>query len=184
MNGKLTHIATIVFICLTTSGFAQLKLNIGAGYYSENFNAHGAKIEFEIERPANEFLSATIRTNLGFFANSDYTALFLDEQLGFRRSFKTGLFFEQSIGIGVFSKSYSKHMFYYDKHMNSIPHGNKQVWSFMPSVSIGVGTNLTVKKEKQNLIWLRPKLYWDLGLRGLERPFTAVQLGYTHTFKY
>ena len=53
----------------------------------------------------------------------------------------------------------------------------------MAQPSTGIGYNLSREKEGNDLIWLRPKVYWDLGFRGLHLPYSAVQLGYTHTFK-
>ena len=54
---------------------------------------------------------------------------------------------------------------------------------FTPSVTLGAGYNLTRNQETQNLIWIRPKIYWNFGVRGLNLPYAALQIGFTHTFK-
>jgi hypothetical protein len=88
------------------------------------------------------------------------------------------------VGVGLISKSFKeKNYWYYDTYMANIPHGNKLIWGFMPSVTVGAGYNLAAENEASRLIWIRPKVYWDLGFRGLELPYFALQVGYTHTFK-
>ena len=37
----------------------------------------------------------------------------------------------------------------------------------MPSVTAGLGYNFSKNDEGADMIWIRPKIYWDLGFRGL-----------------
>ena len=53
----------------------------------------------------------------------------------------------------------------------------------MPSVTAGAGYNFSKNDDGADLIWVRPKIYWDLGFRGLNLPYWALQIGFTHTFK-
>lgn len=179
----------IVLILAMTTGIqslvlAQTRLNAGIGYYGENLTNPGFVLEFEIEKLHSALFSLPLRGNLGYHSNPDYHAFTLDIHKGFRKYFTSGLFLEQSLGAGLIVKSFKEDNYWYsDKYLIGIPHGNKPTWGFMPSVTVGAGYNLAAEKEISRLIWVRPKIYWDLGFRGLELPYFALQIGYTHTFK-
>lgn len=163
---------------------SQTKLNLGGAYYGEAISNPGLMLEFEIEKFYTESFSLPLQIDLGYFTTSDYDVLFLDLHKGFRKYFKSAFFVEQSFGLGVMSTFYDvESIFYLDKYSNSIRYNKGANISIMPSVSLGLGYNLTKNSETQNLIWLRPKIYWNLGFRGLHQPYTAVQAGFTHTFK-
>jgi hypothetical protein len=53
----------------------------------------------------------------------------------------------------------------------------------MPSVTAGLGYNLSKNRDGLDLLWIRPKVYWDLGFRGFHLPYVALQIGFSHTFK-
>jgi len=181
MKRTILIIVTIAGIHLAAS--AQVRLNGGIGYYGENVTNPGVILEFEYERFFAESFSLPLRGDIGFHINPEYNAYTIDIHKGFRKYFKSGLFLEQSLGLGVIAKSYKGNYWYSDEYANSIPHGNETVWGFMPSVTLGIGYDLSKEKEGSDLIWIRPKVYWDLGFRGLYLPYTALQIGYTHTFK-
>ena len=177
-----------IFLLAILSGFiptasSQSRLNGGIGYYGENVSHPGAVLEIEHEPFFAEGFSLPLRADVGFHINPDYNAYTMDVHKGFRKYFKTGFFLEQSIGVGVIAKSYKTHYFYMDEYAQSIAHGNGPVWGFMPSVTAGAGYNLSKGKEGTDLVWIRPKVYWDLGFRALYLPYWALQIGFTHTFK-
>ena len=163
---------------------AQSRLNGGIGYFGESLTHPGFVLEFEYEKPHSEAFSLPLRGDLGYHSNPDYQSFFVDIHKGFRRYFSSGLVLEQSIGAGVIAKNYKGDDYWYnDQYFNSIPHGNKTVWGFMPSVTAGLGYNLSKNREAVDLLWIRPKVYWDLGFRGFHLPYVALQIGFTHTFK-
>jgi hypothetical protein len=162
---------------------AQTRISAGAGYYGENVINPGIVLEFETEKFHAESFSLPLRADLGVHSNSDYTAITLDIHKGFRKYFPSGLFLEQSVGVGVITKSYKGDYWYIDKYLMPVPHGNQAVLGFMPSVTAGAGYNFSKNDEGADLIWVRPKIYWDLGFRGLNLPYWALQIGFTHTFK-
>lgn len=163
---------------------AQTRLNAGIGYYGENAIHPGLVLEFELEKTHSALFSLPLRGNLGYHSNPDYHAFSIDIHKGFRKYFDSGLFLEQSLGVGVIAKSYKVDThWYYDQFLSPVMHGGGLVWGFMPSVTLGAGYNLAKEKEGARLLWIRPKIYWDLGSRGLELPYFAMQIGYTHTFK-
>ena len=177
-----------IFILVLLAGIiiaagAQTRLNAGIGYYGEKGAHPGIVLEFEYEHFRAPGFSLPLRANAGFHSNPDYNAFTLDIHQGIRRYFKSGLFVEQSIGAGLITKSYKTNYWYTDEFGNAVAHGNGAVWGFMPSVTLGAGYNLSHNREGSDLVWIRPKFYWDLGFRGLNLPYWALQIGFTHTFK-
>lgn len=178
----------IILILIALAGihihtYAQTRLNAGIGYFGENLTNPGFVLEFEYEKFHTDDFSLPLRADLGYHSTPGYHALILDLQKGFRKYFGSGLFLEQSVGIGVIAKSFKTEMWFTDDYAYSIPHGNHTVWGFMPSVSAGLGYKFSKNEDTSDLIWIRPKVYWDLGFRSLHLPYVALQIGYTHTFK-
>lgn len=181
----------VTFLGLQARGVAQSAqsettpswLRAGGAYFGENILHPGLVLEFEYEKGYTPVFSLPLRADLGYHWNQGYNAFFLDVHKGFRKYFRSGLFLEQSVGAGLILKSYRTEMWYMDEYYNNVPHGNKPVLGFMPSVSAGAGYDLSRNKDHSGLLWVRPKIYWDLGFRKLHQPYFALQLGYTHTFK-
>ena len=178
----------IISILAIVAGFhfaanAQTNLSAGIGYYGENAINPGVVLELEHEPFFTEGFSLPLRADFGFHSSPDYNAWTIDLHKGFRKYFKSGLFLEQSVGVGLIAKGYNTNYWYDDGLGNVVPHGNTTVMGFMPSVTAGVGYDLSKNKEGLDLLWVRPKVYWDLGFRGLHLPYFALQVGYTHTFK-
>ena len=188
---KKTTILCLALLGLLTRVQAQAQtgdkapsaFRIGAGYFGENLTHPGLVLEFEYDRVHSPVFSLPLRANLGYHFNEDYHSLFLDVHKGMRRSFHSGLLLEQSVGIGIIVKNYRTEMWFYDDYFNVVPHGNKPVLGAMPSVSFGAGYDLSSEKDASSLLWLRPKIYWDLGFRMLHHPYFALQVGYSHTIK-
>ena len=177
-----------IFILAIQAGFiltasSQSRFNGGIGYYGENVTHPGAVLEFEYEHFTADGFSLPLRADVGFHINPDYNAFTIDVHKGFRKYFKQGLFLEQSIGVGVIAKSYKTDYWFVDDYWQVVAHGNRSVWGFMPSVTLGAGYNISKDREGSELIWIRPKFYWDLGFRALYLPYWALQIGFTHTFK-
>ena len=163
---------------------AQSRLNLGGGYYGENITSPGIVLEFEYEKFFTEDLSLPLRADLVFFTTPEYNALVVDIHKGFRKYFKSGISIEQSVGIGLISSFYTlESIWFVDKYGNSVLYSEGANLGVMPSVTIGVGYNLTPGKSKTNTIWLRPKVYWNLGVRGFNLPYAAIQVGYTYNLK-
>jgi len=179
----------IIIILIAAAGFtavssAQSNLNAGLGYLWPHQGSFGMVAEFEYERYFSESFSLPLRTDLGYYITPDYHTLFLEVHKGFRKYFKSGFFAEQSIGIGVLSNFYTlESIWYYDDFGNTTRYNDGLNLGITPSVTLGIGYNLTHDKGTQNLLWIRPKAYWNLGFRGLNLPYFAMQIGYSHTFK-
>ena len=177
-------IAGILFTGLLSGAEAQTLLNAGIGYLGEGITSPGVVLEVELEKRFAENFSLPWRGDVGYYNHPDYHAFTVDVHKGFRKYWNSGLFVEQSIGAGIITKSFKSGDYWYmDEYAHSIPHGNHMIWGFMPSVTLGAGYNFSKDNQESSLFWIRPKVYWDLGFRGLNLPYFALQAGYTRTFK-
>lgn len=176
---------TILFFLVILTGLqGQTYFKVGGGYYGENVTNPGVVLEFELEKLYTEDFSLPLRADMGYHSNPDFNAFIIDLHKGFRKYFKSGLFLEQSLGAGVIIKTFKEEDYWFvDQFAYTIPHGNGAILGFMPSVTAGAGYNISKNSEWSNLVWIRPKVYWDLGFRSLHLPYFALQAGYTHTFK-
>ena len=179
----------IIFILITAAGIsatskAQSSMSAGFGYLWPHNGTFGAVVEFEYEKYHSESFSLPLRTDLGCFLTPDYHTLFLEIHKGFRKYFRSGFFVEQSLGIGILSNFYTvESIWYYDDFGNTTRYNDGLNLGFTPSVTLGAGYNLTRDKGPDNLVWIRPKAFWNLGFRDFNLPYFALQIGYSHTFK-
>lgn len=176
-----TFLLVILMFSFAYSGIAQTKMHLGAGYFGDGRSKQGGVLEYEYEKYFSEQFSLPLRADLGFFVNPDYRVLFFDIHKGFRKYFDSGLYLEQSIGIGITSSFYTlESIWYEDEYQGMFRYKEGANWGFAPSITLGAGYQFSKNKEKQHSIWLRPKIYWNLGVRGLHLPYAALQVGYTY----
>lgn len=182
MKHKFTLLILILGITLT--GFSQKQLNLGAGYYGENGINPGVVFEMEYEKFISVDLSTPLKANLGYHNNPEYHAVTIDLHKGFRRYYSNGLFIEQYLGLGLIRKTFSNSNYQFQDNRGAVIfHGNKPVTGIMPSVTVGVGYDFSANKDHSAMLWIRPKVYWDLGYRPLNLPNAALQIGFTKTIK-
>jgi len=180
---KMIYI-TIIGIFMAIVGLdAQTNVNVGGGYFGQDITYPGLVLEAEMEYMFSEYASLPLRLDMGFNVHPrNSTALFLDLNAGFRRYFKSGLFLEESVGIGVIETFlHSDAVYSVDDSGNVSEDSRANPPEFMPSLTLGIGYNLTQGTGKQNLIWLRPKVYWQVPHKTLSTYNFALQIGFTHT---
>ncbi len=171
-----------IFNPMQTNG--QSLLNAEVSYASENGAFHGVSLGLEHEKFFSENFSLPLKVSASYTVKADYNSVSIELLKGFRRYFGNGFFAEQYLGLGMMANYYKvESIWYYDQFVNVVRFKDGANWGFMPSVSLGGGYNITHKKGTSNFIWVRPKVYWNFGLRGLAMPFSSVQIGITHTFK-
>ena len=177
-------ILLILLLALIGKSYSQSRINAGIGYFGENAIHPGVVIEFEAEKFLTGDFSLPFRADLGYFKNPDYRAMVLDIHKGFRKYLKSGFFFEQSLGIGITSSFYTVDGLFYDDDFGSVVRFRDGANpGFTPSVTAGLGYNLGHNSGRHSLLWVRPKVYWNFGVRSLNLPYAALQVGYTHNFK-
>lgn len=177
----------IIFVCtlaLAAQSYAQQTLfNVGGGYFGQTLAHPGIVLEFETERVFSEKASMPVRVDLGFYSHPrNHYGLFLDVNYGFRRYFKSGFFLEESIGFGIletFLNSDGTYEVAENGKVSEVSTANPP--DFMPSITLGLGYDLTKGSGKRNMIWLRPKLYWQLPQKTSSVYYPAIQVGFTHT---
>jgi hypothetical protein len=161
---------------------AQSRLNMGGGYFGQTITHPGIVFEIEYETNVSTNMSLPLRLDLGFYHHPrNHDGLFFDVNYGLRRYFKSGLFLEESIGIGVLGSAINTNVFSVD-HNGIVSEGSKlNPLQFMPSLTLGIGYNLSNKnKESLNLIWLRPKILWQYPHKTTASFSPAIQIGFTH----
>lgn len=173
----------IIFIQITISGLSQQNINIGAGYFGHTLTHPGLVGEFELEKTYTDRASLPIRANLGFYAHPRYhTGIFLDVNIGYRRYYDSGWFYEQSMGIGILEPILNTDAVYkVDENGNISDAPKHNPIEFMPSISLGLGYNFSTHDNKRNLVWLRPKVFWQYPHKNTSTFNVALQLGVTHT---
>lgn len=166
---------TISYVC-----YSQRKISIGGGLTYKP----GAVIEFELEKQLSESFSIPFRSDIGYFLTDDYNSFTIDIHKGYRKSFQSGFLIEQSMGIGGTASYYKvESIWYEDNYGNVIRFKDGANWSIMPSVTLGTGYKIGKKSDASNLIWIRGKIYWNLGFSGLNLPHAMVQIGYSFNIK-
>ncbi len=180
---KKLYILALSLFALSLGAKAQTNFNIGAGYFGQTVTYPGLVIEAEVEKMFSENASLPIRADLGFFVHPRHSyGLFLDLNAGFRRYYKSGIFLEESIGVGILQSFLHSDGVYSVDDSGEVSDASRAVpVDFMPSITLGIGYNLTQGSGKQNLIWVRPKLYWQLPHKTESTYNFALQVGFTHT---
>lgn len=182
---KKTLIIVSLITGLSLSMNAQENIKVGGGYFGQIVTYPGLVLEFEKEEMQSEKVSIPVRIDIGFYYHKRHTTgVFAEVNYGFRRYFQSGLFLEESIGLGVMQTMLSGDAVYSVDDQGSVVESNRfNQPDIMPSITLGLGFDLSKGKEKQTLVWLRPKIYWQFPERTSSVFNAAVQLGFTHTIK-
>lgn len=175
----------LVLILVTINGFSQQNINIGAGYFGHTITHPGFVGEFELEKTFSGQASIPIRTNLGFYAHPRYhTGIFIGINVGYRRYYSSGWFYEQSIGIGLLETILNTDGVYkVDENGNVSDASKYNPIELMPSISLGLGYDFSKHDNKRKLVWLRPKIFWQYPHKTTSTFNVALQVGVTRTIK-
>ena len=182
----MKRIILLIFVVsgLTLPSLAQSKLSAGLGIVGGSQNKPGLLLEVEHEKVYTDDFSLPLRGNIVMVSHAEYNELSFELHKGFRKHFESGFFVEQALGIGILSMSgKTDNSWLHDSYGHRLRFGEKAAWGITPSATFGVGYKLTSKKGKQNLIWIRPKVYWNMAFKSLDTPDAMVQIGFTKTFK-
>jgi len=180
---KTIQISIAILVLFIVSAGAQTRLNLGGGYFGHTLTHPGAVMEFELERSFSEQVSLPVRIDLGAYVHPrSHSGLFLDVNAGFRQYFKSGLFVEEGIGAGILQTWLHSDQVYEVGDDGTVSETSRiNPPDFMPSLTLGLGVNLTRDSGKRNLIWLRPKVYWQVPYKTTSTYNFALQVGFTHT---
>jgi hypothetical protein len=167
------------------STFGQYKnINLSGGYFGEVITHPGIVAGIEKEHAFTSNISMLTRLDLGFYNHPrNHAAVFLDISRGSRRYLNNGIFFEQFLGIGTMAEYYNEDVWHIDNNGNAVEVSRFGNFNFMPSVTLGTGYRFQSDRKKQQLLWLRPRIFWQLPFNNLALPHFALLAGYTFTIK-
>ena len=181
---KTTGILLIMLFLISFSSEVLPQMNAGVGYFGETGVYPGVVLEIEREPFHTPRFSTPFRADLGFYTHPrSHHALFLDVHQGIRRSFSNGLMVESSVGVGVMLSFMPETVYTVDDSGNVSTTSKMQNPDLMPSVTLGIGYDLNKDPVKRDLIWIRPKIFWQYPYNSLALPHLALQIGFTHTIK-
>lgn len=179
---KNIALVAVLLGCLIGNAVAQSNLKAGLGYFGHTVSHPGGVLEVEWEQTFSERASLPLRLDVGYYHHPrNHNGLFLDAHVGLRQYTRSGFFWEESIGIGILQTMLNGE----DGVFTVGEEGTVERASalnepdLMPSLTLGLGFDLTHKQEKRTLIWLRPKLYWQYPQKLTSVYHVAVQAGFS-----
>ena len=160
------------------ASFGQSHLNIGTGYFGHTITHPGIVLELEKETFFTNKASIPVRIDLGFFNHPrNHTGIFADANIGFRRHYQSGLFLEESIGIGIFEGILNSDGVFEVNQEGIVSESSRWMApDFMPSVTLGAGYTFNEKVS----VWVRPKLYWQIPHKTSSTWNPVLQVGFSY----
>ena len=180
----MKNIFLIIALLITgiNLSFSQTNKNVGAGYFGHTGTHPGVVLEYEIEKMYSKKASLPIRADIGVYSHPrNHVGLFVDLNVGFRRYFKSGIFLEESIGIGALGTFLNSDGVFKVDDIGNVSDGSRFIAvDLMPSLTLGIGFDLTKNRDRKTLIWLRPKIFWQYPHKTTSTFHPAIQLGLTY----
>ncbi len=172
----------LLLLLSATNLTAQKALNLGLGYFGETATHPGLVAHLELEKPQSKKVSTIFRGDIGAYVHArNHTGVFMDVHTGLRRYHASGIFTEQYLGLGTLLSFYNGDgVFQRDENGNIRRASAFANLDIMPSVTLGVGYNLSKNSDSANLIYFRPKVFWQLPFNNLALPHLALQVGFIH----
>lgn len=175
-----------LLLALAANGIlAQRHFNVGGGYFGHTLTHPGLTVEAEWEHMFTERASLPVFVGAGAYIHPrNHYGVFLEAGAGFRQYTRSGLFFEERLGLGVLQTFLHSDGVYEVDDSGQVSEGSRSNQpDFMPSVSLGLGYNFTQGEGKQNLLWVRPKLFFQMPHKTFTNYHLALQVGFTHTLR-
>lgn len=171
------------FFCSAAAvAFAQesRSVRVGGGYFGETLTHPGAVFNAEVGNRLSDRYEVIHSLDVGFYIHPrSHLALFFGLNAGLRRSFGS-FFLEHSLGAGAMLSWYNGDgVFHVDKNGSVRRASRFGNIDFMPSVNFGIGKKLL--KDQSALIYVRPKLFWQVPYNNLAQYRVAVQGGFIKT---
>ena len=180
---KRIYIVIILVVAAFSSAIGQSNFSVGGGYFGHTATYPGVVFEAEWESVLTDKASMPLRVDIGAYFHERYhTGIFADVNYGFRQYFKSGIYLEESVGAGVLVSFLSNDATYEVDDAGEVNETSGfSTVDFMPSITLGVGYNVTKNRDVANYVWFRPKLFWQYPHKTTSTYNFAVQVGYTHT---
>jgi len=165
---------------VTLENHTSEKLAVSIAYFGEFFVHTGIKtgIEYTLTESRGHKLTGGIR--IGYWYQYRISNnLFADVDIGYRYTFKSGLFLDLIAATGYNHIFPDGKIYRYDagKISRAPNHG---YGTFMPSFAAGVGYNFGYKKDKPGIqTYLRPVIFGQFPLNNTIVPNIALEAGIT-----
>ena len=157
----------------------QSKVAINLGYFGETVFHPGMNFGIEYYPHQTDRHQMILAGNFGGYVHRrNNKSLFVRAQWGQRLHLKSGLFFDQFIGLG-----YLHHYTHGGDTYEVKPNGavvetpNSGQSLVMPSISLGAGYSLAKNKAYGIKVYLRPELFWKAPFNGYYLTHFALSTG-------
>lgn len=182
---KKLRFAFAIFVASIFSAQAQEVTHaVHAAYLGEMLTHPGVSLGYERYLNDDRKFEVFLRANLGFYHHyrNNNTFMFTLES-GFRRNFKSGVFLEQSLGLGYFYRKVHSDGQYAVQDDGSILEVNSLGRSFLPFLAnVGVGYHINTNKARISP-FIRPNFYWKMPFNETPNMQMAVAAGILYGFK-
>jgi hypothetical protein len=181
---------TLMNFCLPAVGQTKKepspagKYAFTVAYFGEMITHPGATLGIERYLLQDKRYRIFLGANLGMYTHTrNHTAYFINIQSGQRLTTGSGLFFDQSIGIG-YLRSYLNggDIFEVDAFRGVYESKNSGRGHVMPSVSLGTGWDFSKKNIANLAVFVRPQVFWQYPFNNYSLVHLALQTGLTFHF--
>jgi hypothetical protein len=185
---KKTLFILTIFVGLVFPVQAQVndrpKQAVHVAYLGEMLTHPGMSVGYESYLSNDSRFQVFLRANVGFYHHyrNNNTYMFTLES-GFRRNFASGIFLEQSLGIGYFYRKVHGDGQFAVEEDGSIVEKNALGRSFVPFLAnVGIGYHIQTKRA-QISPFIRPNFYWKMPFNETPNMQMAMMAGILYGFK-
>ena len=153
-------------------------------YLGEMVTHPGLSIGYEKFLNYEDKFGIFLRSTLGFYRHfRNNTTYMLTLESGFRRNFRSGIFVDQSIGIGYFNRWVHGDGQFYVNENGGIEEKSGIGRSFVPFLAnLGLGYHIQTNKA-QFSPFIRPNFYWKMPFNETPNMQLAVMVGILYRSK-
>lgn len=185
---KKTFVALTLVLACSVGALAQgdrpARHAVHVAYLGETLTHPGLSVGYEKHLNDESRFQVFVRANVGFYHHyrNNNTYMFTLET-GYRRNFNSGLFLEQSLGLGYFYRKIHSDGQFAVNDNGSIVEKKSLGNSFLPFVAnVGVGYHFQTKKA-QISPFLRPNFYWKMPFNETPNMQMSLMAGILYGFK-
>ena len=160
------------------------KQAVHVAYLGEMLTHPGVSVGYEKYLNNDSRFQVFLRANVGFYhhyRNNNTSMITLES--GFRRNFSSGIFLEQSLGIGYFYRKVNGDGQFAVEKDGSIVERNALGRSFLPFLAnVSIGYHFQTKRA-QISPFIRPNFYWKMPFNETPNMQMAMMAGILYGFK-
>jgi hypothetical protein len=157
---------------------------VHVAYLGEMLTHPGVSVGYERYLGNDSRFQVFLRANLGFYHHyRNNNTFMLSLESGFRRNFRSGIFLEQSLGVGYFYRQTHGDGQFAVNEDGSIVEKNSLGSCFLPFLAnVGIGYHFQTKRA-QISPFIRPNFYWKMPFNETPNMQMAVMAGILYGFK-